>query len=262
MIRPAFYFEIASRNSADWLLERDAYDSFNPRWFEILVEFPHLLSEFRADEIETLRNVLKGKDLSFHGATLNFSLLALNKAIVAETTRVLLDQIDLAKLLGCNMFTFHAGEYPYFYERVAPSLHEALAISVGKLVEYADSVGCQLCIENLKNKNSYPRTIIELENTFSVLPDIGFALDVRHACVVGESPVELARMFGSRLRSVHFRSDCGMSTAQLEAFLQTLHDVNFDGPFIIEDRSLNELDKSARDMLYQARSMLASFLQF
>jgi sugar phosphate isomerase/epimerase len=262
MITPAFYFEVASRNAADWLAERDAYSSFDCKWFEVLVEYPHLLSDFGTGEFETLTTMLKGKRISFHGATLNLSLLSLNEAIVGETTKVLADQLVMAKKLGCDTFTFHAGEYPYFFERVRSRLHEALASNLQGINEVARSLGIQLCIENLKNPNTYPRTIRDLNEVFCVLPGLGFALDVRHACVVGENPSELVREFGRRLRAIHFRADCGLSENDLKIFIRDLEEVEFDGPFIIEDPSLNQLDKSSRALLHRARSMLNPYMTF
>jgi sugar phosphate isomerase/epimerase len=260
MITPAFYFEVASRNVGDWLRERDAYSTYRARWFEVLMEYPYTFRDMSSAEIAELRQILQNYSLSYHGATINLSLLALSDKIVSATTEILMQQLDVAKELGSRLFTFHAGEHAYFLERVAGPRHRILTANLQSLLKKAATIGCEVCVENLKNKNTYPRTIREMDCLFSECPDLRLALDIRHACTSGEDPCEMVRLFATQLRSVHFRADCGLPVNGVHELLELLDRSGFTGPFVIEDPSLNSVEKSQRPMIEDARCLLDPFI--
>lgn len=262
MIKPTFYFEVASTNPDTWQVERDAYAEYTNSGFEILMEYPYTHNELSKEKQDLLKSLVDTKRLSFHGATLNLTLLALNEQIVEETSKILCNQLEVASWFGCEQFTFHVGEYPYFIENEKDLLHLELKKNLSKLITKSKELGCQLCIENLKNKHTYPRTIQELDAVFEECPELGLALDIRHACVVGEDPVEMAQRYGSRLKAVHYRPDCGISSNQLKRLFEVFSDINFSGTFIIEDPSLNVIDKSQRPMIAEAVKQLKPYLKF
>lgn len=259
---PGFYFEISSPRREDWKVEHEYYNSRPVRWFEILNEFPFRLADFSADDLQYLKQIFTGYGLSFHGATLNLSLVAAHEGIVRQTVQTLVDQLSTAEHFGCELFTFHAGEYPYFIETVDDEPGRVLARNIAPVLDRAREVGCIMCIENLKHKNVFPRTLKETASAFSACPELGLAFDVRHACIVGEDPSDFVREFSSQLKSVQYRADCGLSAQGIDRLFDTLARVSFDGPFIVEDASLNEVDKSHRPMIDEARIQLSRYLAY
>lgn len=67
-------------------------------------------------------------------------------------------------------------------------------------------VGSLLTIENMDKRKPGGKTVAELAEVFSALPESGFCFDVAHAAQVDPSMTEAAqilRNFGSRIRQVH-----------------------------------------------------------
>lgn len=105
-------------------------------------------------------------------------------------------------------------------------------------------LGGRLCLENMDLRKRTGRTVPEMLELFSQLPDAGFCLDLGHARQIDPTmsiAIEMLKAFGGRLRQVHV-SDVGTFgehrhrigfLAQL-AFRRVARYVPADAPLILE----------------------------
>jgi len=68
------------------------------------------------------------------------------------------------------------------------------------------TLGARLCLENMDNRKTGGRTVVEMRQLFEVLPEADFCLDLGHAQQVDPTMATAMRMvqeFGGRLRQLH-----------------------------------------------------------
>src|SRR5207248_3052831 len=117
----------------------------------------------------------------------------------------------------------------------------------------------EVLVENLKDK-VYLRTYQEIDSVLDPNPRLMMALDIRHFCLSRVDPIEGFKRYHERVKSVHFRADCGLDARALRRFLEQLLDYNYSGLFIIEDRALNIMAKNDKSQLLEGREQIFGIL--
>jgi hypothetical protein len=114
------------------------------------------------------------------------------------------------------------------------------------LVEDADvwaRLGSRPCLENMDLRKSTGRTVPEMKEVFSLLPESGFCLDLGHARQIDPTmgvAIEMLRTFGDRLRQLHvsevgtFGEHRRMGFLSRTAFARVARYVPADIPLILE----------------------------
>ncbi len=252
-----YYFDLFSDRIEDWEKEAHFNKSLNPAFLEVMLEFPPSNQSFSAALQQKLLAAVDGVPLKAHAPTLNLSLVAPNPAISHASIQEHLHALVVAKGLGAPFLTIHGGEYPFFspsQETIHPTT--LFIQNIKPVLERADLLGVELCLENLKGGNIFPKTFDELDFVFERYPSLAMALDVRHFVVEGFDPTEAMLRYFSRIRSIHYRVDNGLSDEKMLVFIRTLRELNYQGCFIIEDRTLNTMDKDNKELLHAGRAKI------
>ena len=118
--------------------------------------------------------------------------------------------------------------------------------------------GAQICVENMDRRKSVGRTVAELQQVFSKLPEASFCFDFGHARQVDSTMAEadfLLKTFSNRLKQVHVsevstssKHDT-LSHASILAFREVAHLLRQDVPVILEtpvteDRIESEIQRA------------------
>jgi sugar phosphate isomerase/epimerase len=244
-----YYFDLYSSSLTHWQNEARFNTSLGPEFLEIMLEYPGSTYDFDASSAGALRDLVPATPFTVHAPTINLSLVSLNRAIRAATQRELVYALEATGLLGADLMTIHGGEYPYYacINDTTPAV--LFNRGVRLILDHASWRGITVCVENLKGSNIYPVTFTDIDAVLEPNPGLMLSLDVRHFCISEIDPIEAIVRYRSRIRSVHYRADCGLDQAELRCLLGTLMAGDYDGYFIIEDRALNMLDKDDKSQL-------------
>lgn len=104
-------------------------------------------------------------------------------------------------------------------------------------------LGERLCLENMDNRKTTGRTILELRSLFETFPEATFCLDLGHARQIDPTMATAMHMlqeFGDRLVEMHI-SEVGphgehlpLGATTRQAFARIVHLIPMDCPLIIE----------------------------
>jgi hypothetical protein len=113
-------------------------------------------------------------------------------------------------------------------------------------VHFWESLGDQLCIENMDKRKAVGRTTAELETVFDKFPQASFCFDIGHARQNDPTMSEAAlilRRFRDRLKQVHLSEvnsisrHEGITYTALNSFRKVAHLIPADIPIILETPS-------------------------
>lgn len=180
-----------------------------------------------------------------------------------------LDELDLSQF---DYISFHApSAFPEEHEQEVVDLLSTLIQRAWPIILHPDvchdfelwkRFGPQLCVENMDRRKSIGRTVLELEQIFTALPNASFCFDFGHARQVDSTMAEayfMLRNFDSRLKQVHVsevntssKHDT-LSYASILAFREVAALLRQDVPVILEtpvteDRIDSEIQR-AREAL-------------
>lgn len=245
-----YYFDLFSDRFEDWEKETDFNRSLNPEFLEVMLEFPPSNMCFSIKQQQALLSLLRGIPLNAHAPTIGVSLVTTNELVAKASIQEHLHAINVAKGLEASFLTIHGGEYPFYapaYSNTSPA--NLFSKNIEIILAHANRLGIEICLENLKGKNIFPKTFEELDIVFDRHPTLAMALDIRHFYVEGFDPIEALQRYFPRIRSIHYRVDNGLNDSELTDFIHTLQELNYDGNFMIEDQALNNLQKDDKTML-------------
>lgn len=145
---------------------------------------------------------------------------------------------EAGQALGARYYVFH-GPYSVSGAIRLQAVHE-LAERVARLREIAAAHGLELLWENVSW--CALRRPEDARDILSLLPDMGFVLDVKQALRAGVGPLEMAEAMGGHLRHVHALDRdaqgrlClpGQGTLDWRALMGALRSRGFDGAVILE----------------------------
>ena len=159
----------------------------------------------------------RGIQLQLRNATLRAIELS---ALREHELPLLVESAESLDLRGFDYVSFHApsklqgvdeGAAVEMLLRLPPSWPVVVHPDVIQNYSLWAGLGWRLCIENMDNRKATGRTVAELREIFSILPEAGFCLDVGHAKQIDPTmatAILMLREFGERLRQIHV-SDVG-----------------------------------------------------
>jgi len=117
-------------------------------------------------------------------------------AHLAELDSECFESLEQAKLLHVDKATIH------FFTRSRVSFDEKMRI-LGKLLEKAAEYGIIICLENTEE------SVNTLKSIFNRMPRLRFCLDVGHANLFSNNPVDFISAFSNRLDHIHISDNYG-----------------------------------------------------
>ena len=172
----------------------------------------------------------------------------------AEIRKYLLLSLEACSLVECPYVIIHPVDT--FPASSDPMMREtAYRMNVefyGSLIPRAKELGVRICLENMFGHNDRYNRIVpsrfstaeEMARCIDELDGgIDACLDVGHAVLVNDTMDHMARVLGSRLKTLHVHSNDGINdrhTAPLvfrmdwESFGKALYDIGFDGAITLE----------------------------
>jgi len=121
-------------------------------------------------------------------------------------TGTCLESLKLAGSLNVEKAVMH-------FHTVKPAPTDEKMAMLHRLQEEANEYGVMLCLENTEEG------INTFQNIFNILPDLRFCLDIGHANLFSNDPVEFVTAFGDRLGHVHIHDNNGGDSEDFDIHL-------------------------------------------
>ena len=202
-----------------------------------------LVSENRAAITRALE--AQGMGIVCHLPTF-VSAADLTDSIRRASTTEMKRSLSVAADLGADKVVLHppmiSGMGAYVADRV-----RAYAVEfITDMVEMAESLGVNVCLENMMPRNGFGVEISELEMLFWRFPSLQLTLDTGHANLVerGEAYLhELVKRLGNRLGHVHLSDNhghydehltLGSGTIKFKSLAVALKECGYDGTVTFE----------------------------
>lgn len=173
-------------------------------------------------------------------------------------TGTCLESLKLAKLLMVEKVVIH-------FHTVKPAPTDEKMAMLQRLQEKANEYGITLCLENTEED------INTFQNIFKILPDLRFCLDIGHANLFFNDPVDFIAAFGDRLEHVHIHDNnggdsedfdihlCpGEGSIDFERVFQALKSVDYHETMTLELTPKDSVSREAR-CLAQVRRMIENY---
>jgi sugar phosphate isomerase/epimerase len=197
----------------DWIFERQ-------RDLEIqdFCQLARLDGDWRAmaGEIRKLLDGYQGR-LGIHGPFWGFKIDGQDPLIQAVVTRRLLQGLEICDALGATQMVVHSPYTTWDYNNLdinpgaQADLIERVHLTLRDVVKRAESIGCELVIENIEDKDPLAR--VQLAKSFAS-PAVRVSLDTGHAnyahVSTGAPPVDFyVEAAGDALAHVHLQDTDG-----------------------------------------------------
>jgi sugar phosphate isomerase/epimerase len=197
----------------DWIFERQ-------RDLEIqdFCQLATLDGDWRAmaGEIRKLLDGYQGR-LGIHGPFWGFKIDGQDPLIQAVVTRRLLQGLEICDALGATQMVVHSPYTTWDYNNLdinpgaQADLIERVHLTLRDVVKRAESIGCELVIENIEDKDPLAR--VQLAKSFAS-PAVRVSLDTGHAnyahVSTGAPPVDFyVEAAGDALAHVHLQDTDG-----------------------------------------------------
>jgi len=173
-------------------------------------------------------------------------------------TGTCLESLKLAKRLMVEKAVIH-------FHTVKPAPTDEKMAMLHRLQEKANEYSIILCLENTEED------INTLQNIYNILPDLRFCLDIGHANLFSNDPVDFIAAFGDRLEHVHIHDNnggdsedfdihlCpGEGSIDFERVFQALKSVDYHGTMTLELAPNDSVYKKAR-CLTQVQKMIENY---
>lgn len=229
------------------------------KWIEVLDEGLHALNGQRVSE---LKNVAQSYDVEFsvHAPFAGVNIALQSKSLLNATLKRLKESILYAAGLSCRTWVFHPGMrtgISMFYpgEDWVRNLE-----SVRFLSKFAEENGVRVALENVMEPFVL-KSVAEFSRFYDeVGVEVGFALDIGHANLVGEVDSFLER-FPDRLVHLHAHDNFGKRDQHLGvgygnidwgSVAGFLKKASFDGVVVVESvEHVQESVQRLRGLLLQ-----------
>ncbi|MEM3737593.1 MAG: sugar phosphate isomerase/epimerase [Candidatus Bathyarchaeia archaeon] len=206
----------ASKKPFQDLLHKIAMYGAECKYWEIVDEHWHRLDQ---EKIRLLKELKESYNLAFtvHAPFTDLNIASLNPEMRRLSLEISKRSLSNASLLGAEVWVFHPGNHGPL-SSFFPGLDVKLNLeAVDELAGYAEDMGIKLGIENMPGGFSAILTKAEeFEGFFQLArPNVGLALDVGHAHIVGQLEAFL-RKFSGKIVHVHIHDNGGFSDAHLD----------------------------------------------
>jgi sugar phosphate isomerase/epimerase len=169
-----------------------------------------------AGEIRKLLDGYQGR-LGIHGPFWGFKIDGQDPLIQAVVTRRLLQGLEICDALGATQMVVHSPYTTWDYNNLdinpgaQADLIERVHLTLRDVVKRAESIGCELVIENIEDKDPLAR--VQLAKSFAS-PAVRVSLDTGHAnyahVSTGAPPVDFyVEAAGDALAHVHLQDTDG-----------------------------------------------------
>jgi len=176
-----------------------------------------------------------------------------------DLTGACLESLKLAKRLMAEKAVVH-------FHTVKPAPTEEKMAMLQRLQEKANEYSIMLCLENTEED------INTFQNIFNILPDLRFCLDIGHANLFSNDPVDFISAFGDRLGHVHIHDNNGGDSEDFDIHLcpgegsidfvrvfQALKFIDYHETMTLELTPNDSVIREAR-CLAQVRRMIENYL--
>ncbi|MBI3964764.1 MAG: sugar phosphate isomerase/epimerase [Chloroflexi bacterium] len=201
------------------------------------------------------RAVGLGLSLTVHAAASDLNPISNNAGIGRESTRQIVESLELARAIGAAVVTVHPGRATgmrFDPERLWPRQIDLF----GRIAEHSTALGLHVGVEAMERATRHfvasPASVKRLLDAVGS-PSLGYTLDVAHAHTIGHDPAEYVQMLGLPLL-VHF-SDAsprrthhpiGDGETDLVRALEVLFDHGYRGA-VVSEGSLPGRDREILD---------------
>ncbi len=193
----------------------------------------------------------------------------------AEIFKTLCRNIQATALLGCDKIVIHPRiPHEYKYDHYRAETREINLAFYSALVPYLKEYGVTCLIENMFNYDSEKQCICptvcsyseEMIDYIDMVDNRYFAacLDIGHGNLTPESPVDMIRNLGKRIKALHIHDNNGISDQHLSPYLGTvnwdditsaLSEIGYNGTFNLEAEKIYNNPFFAADPVATAHQM-------
>lgn len=156
-------------------------------------------------ELKFLKSLLSSYKTIIHAPFVHLSLASPHSEVIKTTIKSYLQIMQIAKILGAKLVTFHTGtQLKFTPEKIAIKL---LAKNLNKFKNsYKGKI--RFTIENMPSdavggvQSHYPKSLKNLAQLKKLLPWLKFTLDIGHAFQSGENQKEISKFIKKYKKSI------------------------------------------------------------
>ncbi|MBP2143079.1 sugar phosphate isomerase/epimerase [Methanococcus voltae] len=239
--------------------------------WEIVFEGTHAEAECEMDNILNLKHsqmkCQKSLDTVVHAPFTDLNPASLNNKVSKVTLDSIIESIDFASKTNSKVVTVHPGYIPYLWKDYKERVVESNRDLIKKLVEVAETYDVTIGLENMPNffgvLGTTPEELAELtkgidSNNLGITFDIGHANTCKELSNLNtEDYVNELNNIGKGIVHTHIHDNDGTDDSHLklkdgninlEAVFTNLRDINYNGIYSLECRSMEDAIES-RDII-------------
>ncbi|MCS3900576.1 sugar phosphate isomerase/epimerase family protein [Methanococcus voltae] len=238
--------------------------------WEIVFEGTHAEADCKMDNILNLKHCemkkcQKGLETVVHAPFTDLNPASLNDKVSKVTVDSIIEAIDFASKTNSKIVTVHPGYIPYLWKDYKERVIERNSNSIKKLVEVAETYDITIGLENMPNFfGVLGTTPEELElltkgidsNSLGITFDIGHANTCKELSNLNtEDYIAELNNIGKGIVHTHIHDNDGTDDSHLklkegninlEAVFTNLNDINYNGIYSLECRSIDDAVESRR----------------
>lgn len=249
------FLNIASQDKKDWKKRVDFIDSL-PQVDHVEI-WPEQSLNF--SELKLLKSLLASYKIIIHAPFVHLSLVSLHPEVIETTIKSYLRVMQIAKVLGAELVTFHAGTHLRFTPE--KTVIKLLAKNLNRFKNsYKGKV--RFAVENMPPdavggaQSHYPRSLKDLAHLKKLLPWLNFTLDIGHAFQGNEGQKEISRFikrYKTSILDIHLHDaklkgkahmSLGEGDLSVGLLFQLLEEIDYVGYVSLETITREDTKKS------------------
>ncbi|MFQ5711463.1 MAG: sugar phosphate isomerase/epimerase family protein [Candidatus Geothermarchaeales archaeon] len=232
------------------------------RHWEILDDSRLRIDEERARILKEL-SASNDVEYSVHAPFSDINIATVDSQLKRTFLKILRLSLETAHKIGAKMWILHPGRLSPYTCFFPDEAWEANLAFIGGLVDHAEELGVRIAVENLEPQYSLLARTRDIEKFFNEFETdkLGFCLDVGHANLAGEDPIDrYVSDFGDVLTHIHVHDNdgkldshdvVGKGSIDWPPIFSRLREIKYRGLVVIEAFSLEDaLSSYANVMSY------------
>ena len=214
------------------------------------IEYAELLHQYPNEKIDS--DVLNSFNLKYtiHAPFMDVNIASLSTKSRNISIEQIKDSIDLANEIDASVVVVHPGLVPFILKEMPEKIYPIANKSIKELGEYSQDLGVNTTIENMPNFESMIYQDMTKLNEILVEFDMGMTLDIGHA---HHSKIPENEMYFDSIKHIHIHDNMGdddthlplgEGNIQFKHILDTFHEKNYDGIYMIEVNNKDSIKKS------------------